>query len=137
MNMVKNGDIVSVHYHGTLDDGQIFDSSRPRGEPLTFTVGSGQVIPGFNNAVLGLEVGGIVKVRMEAADAYGEKNEQLVFEVPTEGAPEGLKEGDRVQLTNGAPAVVVSISKESITLDANHELAGKALTFEIELMSIN
>ena len=135
--MAKEGDVVSVHYHGTLDDGQVFDSSRTRGEPLTFTVGSGQVIPGFNNAVLGLDVGGIIKVRMEAADAYGEKNEQLVFDVPLEGAPEGIQEGDRVQLSNGAPAIVVSITEKTIKLDANHQLAGKALTFEIELMSIN
>ena len=135
--MATDGDIVSVHYHGTLDNGQIFDSSKNRGEPLKFTVGGGQVIPGFNDAVLGLAVGESVKVRMEPAQAYGEKNEQLIFEVPSEGAPEGLKEGDRVQLSNGAPAVVIKINDASITLDANHELAGQALTFEIELVSVN
>lgn len=135
--MAKDGDVVSVHYHGTLDNGEIFDSSKNRGDPLKFTVGGGQVIPGFNDAVLGLAVGDSIKVRMEPAQAYGEKNEQLIFEVPSDGAPEGLKEGDRVQLSNGAPAIVHKISDTSITLDANHELAGQALTFEIELVSVN
>ena len=133
--MASDGDKVSVHYHGTLDDGSVFDSSRER-EPLTFVIGSGQVIPGFDSVARGLEVGQSVTVRMEPAEAYGAANEELIFHVPADQIPEPLAVGDRVELMNGAPAVVTESTAEHVTVDANHPLAGQALTFEIELVGL-
>ena len=134
--MANEGDKVAVHYHGTLDDGTVFDSSRER-DPLEFVIGFGQVIPGFDSAARGLEVGQSVTVRMEPEEAYGGANAELIFEVPIDQIPEPLKEGDRVELMNGAPAVVTSVTDAIVTVDANHPLAGQALTFEIELVAIH
>ena len=131
----KDGDLVSVHYHGTLDDGSVFDSSRER-DPLQFTVGAGQVIDGFDNAVRGLAVGESVTVRMEPSEAYGERNADLIFDLPIENAPAGIAVGETLIASNGAQAVVVAISDATFTIDANHRLAGQALTFEIELVAI-
>ena len=135
--MATDGDRVSVHYHGTLADGSVFDSSRER-DPLPFTVGTGGVIVGFDNAVRGLAVGESVTVTIPPAEAYGERDEARVLDIPVgeEGVPEGLAVGDRVQLGNGAPAVVLEISDAFVKVDANHELAGLALTFEIELVTL-
>lgn len=133
--MASDGDTVRVHYTGTLDDGEMFDSSRDRG-PLEFTVGQGDVIAGFDNAVRGLSEGDSVTVRMQAAEAYGERSEDQVLEVPADQAPPGLSVGDQVQLPNGARAVVLAVSEEAVRIDANHPLAGQALTFEIELVTI-
>ena len=132
--MAADGDRVLVHYHGTLDDGEVFDSSRQR-DPLGFVVGSGGVIQGFDDAVRGMAVGDTVTVRIPPAEAYGEIDETRILEVPIAQAPEGLQVGDRVAV-GGAPAVVTAITEETVTVDANHELAGKALTFEIELVEI-
>lgn len=131
-----DGDVVRVHYRGTLDDGTEFDSSEGR-EPLEFTVGSGQVIAGFDEAVRGLAVGESRTVRIEPEDAYGERTDDAIIELPADSAPEGLQVGDRVQLSNGQPGTVLEISDGSVTIDANHPLAGEALTFEIELVSID
>ncbi len=134
--MPKDGDRVSVHYHGTLDTGKVFDSSRQR-EPLSFVIGGGQVIPGFDTVARGLEVGQSVTVRLEPAEAYGEKNPELIIDVPVEFSEVGdLVVGDKVELANGAPAEVVAVTEESIQVDANHPLSGQALTFEIELVSV-
>ena len=133
--MANEGDKVAVHYHGTLDDGTVFDSSRER-DPLEFMIGSGQVIPGFDAAARDLDPGQSKTVRMAPEDAYGGSNPELIFEVPIEQVPEPLKEGDRVELMNGAPALVTSVTDKIVTVDANHPLAGQALTFEIELVSI-
>ena len=133
--IAQDGDTVSVHYQGSLDSGEVFDSSRER-SPLTFIVGSGQVISGFDDAVRGLSVGQSVTVRLEPEQAYGERNEDLVLEVPAGQAPEGLSAGDRIQLSSGASAVVLEVTDEVVRLDTNHRLAGQALTFEIELVSV-
>ena len=128
-----------VHYTGTLDDGTEFDSSRD-GFPLDFVIGSGQLIPGFDNAVRGLTVGESSTVRIEPAEAYGESIPELVQDVPVDAVPEDvlsqLRIGMMVPVADGVQAMVTNITEAFITLDANHPLAGQALTFEIELVDL-
>ena len=139
--MLKDGNIVKVHYTGKLDDGTIFDTSVER-EPLEFTIGAGQMIPGFEGAVRGMQVGQVKTVTIPAEEAYGPHNEDMVLVVERDKLPENLNPvvGQRLekQQENGNTAVLVVIdfSDTTITLDANHPLAGKALTFEIELLEI-
>ncbi len=135
VRIAQDGDSVQVHYTGTLDDGEVFDTSRERDETLGFTVGSGQVISGFDEAVRGLAVGSSRKVRMEPAQAYGERDEELLVTLSADDAPDGIKVGDQVQLGE-RPAVVVGVTGGKVTVDSNHPLAGKALTFDVELVSI-
>lgn len=137
----KQGDTVSVHYTGKLDSGDVFDSSRER-DPLEFTVGEGQVIPGFDRAVEGLAVGESREVRLDVDEAYGRPREDLVVEVPrSQFPPQGDPEvGQQVQV-QVAPgqnriARITDVGDEAITLDLNHPLAGRALTFDVELVDI-
>jgi peptidylprolyl isomerase len=140
--MANNGSRVKVHYTGKLNDGSVFDSSLKR-EPLEFKLGSGQVIPGFENAVKGMEVGQTMTVTIPADQAYGQRREELILVIEKEKVPANLnpKVGDKLQMRqpNGAPVTVVitDISETSITLDANHALAGKDLTFELTLVEEN
>ncbi len=134
--MPQTGDTVHVHYTGRLDDGTEFDSSRDR-DPLSFTLGAGQVIGGFDTAVAALELGGSTTVRIEPADAYGEISDDLFVRVDRPEDMDGLAEGMRVQLANGAQATVAEIDDKTIVLDGNHQLAGKALTFDLELVSVD
>ena len=140
--MSNEGKKVKVHYVGTLDDGTKFDSSRDRNEPLAFTCMAGQMIPGFDAAVREMEVGQVIDIRLEPADAYGERDERLVQTVPVSAMPgaEELSAGDRVMLTSPmgqpVPAVVASVEDGNITFDMNHEMAGKALNFNIELLEV-
>lgn len=134
--IVQDGDLVEVHYTGTLDDGSTFDSSRERGSPLSFTAGTGEVIPGFDEAVRGLAVGESRTVRMLPADAYGDWSEDLVVEVPYGPSQGDVAVGDEVFLNTGRAAVVLEVKEGTVVLDANHELAGQALTFEIEVIAI-
>ena len=142
MAEAKKGDTVAVHYTGTLGDGTVFDSSRER-EPLEFTLGSGQVIPGFDSAVEGLSEGESVKTTIECDNAYGKRNEDLVLEAPRANIPDGveLEVGKRLQARSQegqvTRVVITKITDETVTLDANHPLAGQDLTFEIELVSIS
>ncbi len=129
------GDQVRVHYNGTLDSGEVFDSSRG-GEPLAFEVGSVQMIAGFDAAVRGLAVGESVTVRLDPEQAYGERRDDLIIEVPKSQAPSGLAVGDSVQLGTGGRGVILEITAEMVRVDANHSLAGQTLTFEIQLVSI-
>jgi peptidylprolyl isomerase len=131
-----DGDTVTLHYTGTLDNGEQFDSSVGR-DPFSFVIGSGSVIPGFDAAVRDMQVGDKKTVRIPAAEAYGERDEALVFEVPIDQAPEGLAVGDRVQSGSGGIATVIAVSETTVTVDANPALAGEALTFELELLSIS
>ncbi len=133
--MPQPGDFVTVHYTGTFDDGTQFDSSRGR-EPLGFEVGAGQLIPGFEAAVVGLKVGESTTVRIDAAEAYGEFDEERIIRLPVNTAPEGLGVAHRVSLGNGLEGVVTEISDEEVVIDANHPLAGHALTFEVELLAV-
>ena len=140
--MSNDGKQVKVHYVGTLDDGTKFDSSRDRGEPLAFTCMAGQMIKGFDAAVREMEVGQVVNVRLEPAEAYGERDERLVQSVPVTQMPgaEDLSAGDRVMLSGPGgrpfPATVAAVENGTITFDMNHEMAGKALNFEIELLEV-
>jgi len=134
--VAQDGNTVALHYRGTLDDGSEFDSSAGR-DPLSFQVGAGQVISGFDDAVRGMAVGEKKTFRLEPEDAYGQPTEDRIITVPGDNAPEGLQVGDQVSLGN-APATVTRIDEDgSVTVDANHPLAGQALTFEIEIVSIN
>ena len=141
MSQAKNGDTVKTHYTGKLDDGTEFDSSAG-GEPLEFMLGEGQVIPGFENAVEGMEVGDSKSVRIEADDAYGPRHDQLIQEVPRSALPEDLKPEAGMTLQSKTPdgnvtmMKVTEVTDESITVDANHPLAGEALNFDIELVAI-
>ena len=140
---VKKGQTVSVHYVGTLDDGTEFDNSRARGDVISFEVGAGQLIPGFDNALPGMTVGETKSVAVTALDAYGEVNPQAVETVPKTVFPPDmpLEVGGMVQgrAPTGQPVVarIEAVEDESVTLDMNHPLAGKNLNFEIELVSID
>ncbi|MGI9265535.1 MAG: FKBP-type peptidyl-prolyl cis-trans isomerase [Gammaproteobacteria bacterium] len=141
MSQAKSGDTVKIHYTGTLDDGTEFDSSAGR-DPLEFEIGGGQVIPGFDSAVEGMAVGDKKSVRIEAAEAYGERHEQLVQQVPRSALPDDLTPEEGMALQSQAPdgqvmmLIVTAVGEEEITVDANHPLSGKALSFDIELVSI-
>lgn len=130
----KKGDHVFVHYTGTLDDGTKFDSSEGRA-PLEFDVGSGQLIKGFDSAVIGMKVGEEKTVRIKAADAYGENDPKNVIVIPKQNVPSGVKEGD-VLNAGGKPVRVVGVRNDTVIIDANHPLAGKDLTFKIKLVKI-
>jgi peptidylprolyl isomerase len=137
----KSGDTVRVHYRGTLADGTEFDSSAGR-DPLEFEVGSGQVIPGFDAAVTGLEPGESVTVTIPAAEAYGESQEEGIQSFPRDAFPTDVEPevGWAVELSapdgQRVPATIVEITAENIVLDFNHPLAGQDLTFEIELVEV-
>tara|TARA_R100000234_G_scaffold19545_1_gene10985 strand:- start:1024 stop:1497 length:474 start_codon:yes stop_codon:yes gene_type:complete len=139
---VKNGQKVSVHYVGTLDDGTEFDNSRSRGDVISFEVGSGQLISGFDSALPGMVVGEVKSVSLTPEEAYGDVNPEAIETVPKNVFPPGmpLTVGGMVQGTapTGQPVIarIDAIEGESVTLDMNHPLAGKNLNFEIELVSI-
>ena len=139
MSRVTQGHKVKVHYTGTLDGGEIFDSSREQ-EPLEFEVGGGQVIPGFEQAVVGMKPGDSKQVRIPQAEAYGTYNPEMVIETDLSQFEEGLKpevgQQFQTQMENGQPVLlrVVEVEGEKIVLDANHPMAGKDLNFEIELV---
>ena len=141
MNQVKNGDTVKVHYHGKLTDGTTFDSSEGR-QPLEFEVGSGSVIPGFDNGVVGMSVGDKKTINIPSEEAYGEVEEDRFLEFPIDRFPPDLKPEVGMTLTmsdgNGQqfPVVISDVRDNVVILDANHPLAGKDLVFDIELMDI-
>ena len=142
MSKVTNGNTVSVHYKGTLNDGSLFDSSYDRGEPLQFTVGSGQMIPGFEKNVVGMTVGEAKEFTLTPADAYGDHDPEGIQEVPKQMFPNGFtfEIGEIVQgEQNGNPLIakILSEQNETVTLDFNHPMAGKDLTFNIEIVDIN
>jgi FKBP-type peptidyl-prolyl cis-trans isomerase 2 len=141
MQQAQNGDKVKVHYHGTLKSGEIFDSSNGR-DPLEFTVGSGQVIKGFDEGVKGMKVGDKKKVEIGVEDAYGEKSQDMIIEFPKEQFPSDMSPevGQQLMMSNGSgqsfPVSIIEVREESVILDANHPLAGQDLIFDIELVEI-
>lgn len=142
MAPAKNGDTVRIHYTGTLEDGHAFDSSLNRDEPFEFVLGSGNVIPGFDKAVRGMELGEKKTFTIPVAEAYGPRDTSMVFDFPKSELPGDVdpepgmvleaegEDGGQYRLT------VTKVHKDSVTLDGNHPLAGKDLTFEIELLEI-
>lgn len=138
----KKGDKVQVHYTGTLKSGEQFDSSRGR-SPLEFTVGAGQMIPGFDRGVEGMEVGETRTLTLSPQEAYGERREDLLFTVERCVLPKGYtpSEGDQLsmrQRNGGAMTVTVrKVGDKSVVLDGNHRLAGETLIFDVELVSVH
>ncbi len=141
MTQAKFGDTVKVHYTGKLDDGTVFDSSI-QGEPLEFTIGSGSIIPGFEKAVVGMVPGDQKTEVIPTEQAYGPYQEEMVVMVERNQMPAEMEPqiGQQLQLQHESgqiiPVIVTDVSDASVTLDANHPLAGEDLTFEIQLVAI-
>lgn len=137
----KQGDVVRVHYTGRLTDGTQFDSSEGR-EPLEFTVGAGQMIKGFDDGVVGMNVGDKKILNIAASEAYGERDEQAIIEFPAANIPVDMKLEPGMQLTlrnqygQPVPVIVLEVQAEVVIMDANHMLAGKELVFDVELVEI-
>jgi peptidylprolyl isomerase len=141
MSNAASGDRVKIHYTGKLQDGTEFDSSAGR-DPLEFELGSGQVIAGFDKAVEGMAVGDSKSVTIPPEDAYGPREDRMVQDVPKSALPEDLTPTEgmalqtRDQNGNAMRLTVTAVKEDSITVDANHPLAGKVLNFDIELVAI-
>ncbi|HLW19272.1 MAG TPA: peptidylprolyl isomerase [Cyclobacteriaceae bacterium] len=141
MAVATKGNKVKVHYTGKLNDGTVFDSSENR-EPLEFVVGDGNMIAGFDKAVQGMELGANVSVVIPSAEAYGEKREDMMVDIPIDQVPADIKPEVGMDLSiqnqdgQPMPVKVVNVDAEKITLDANHPLAGQDLTFDIKLVDI-
>lgn len=142
MDKVKDGDNISLHYTGTLDDGTVFDSSEGS-QPLSFTVGSGEVIEGFDAGVRGMGVGETKEISIAPDQAYGDYYDELVRVVPRESFPPHVTPAIglafEIELPSGQtmPVRIIDVEGDDITLDANHLLAGETLNFKIRLVSIN
>lgn len=136
---IKEGDTISVNYTGRLTNGEVFDSSEGK-PPLTFTVGAGQLIKGFDDAVIGMKTGEKKTVTLAPEDAYGDHSEDRIIDMPKANIPPdmNLSEGMMVQLVdqnkNPIPAVVHEICEDVVRMDVNHPLAGKTLVFDIEIV---
>jgi len=142
MKTVTNGSTVTVHYKGTLNDGSVFDDSKARGTAIEVLMGTGRVIPGFENALIGMEEGQTKSITIAAVDAYGPTNPEAVQSVPRNAFPPDFEPspGETVQGTSetGQPlmARVVAHDPATVTLDFNHPLAGEDLTFDLEVLGI-
>jgi len=142
MTKLKTGDKVKVHYVGTLKEGQVFDSSRDKNQPIEFSIDDGKLLKGFNDAVKDLDVGGKKTISITSEEAYGKYVDEAVITVPKSEFPEGMKyelngfiqgQDDKGRPVQGQ---VVKIEEESVNLDMNHPLAGEDLKFEIELVEV-
>ncbi|MFQ4143102.1 peptidylprolyl isomerase [Chlorogloeopsis sp. ULAP02] len=142
MIQAKTGDTVKVHYTGKLDDGTVFDSSSGR-DPLQFSIGEGIVIPGFEEAVVGMSPGESKTTNISAEQAYGPYRPELVMIVERQRIPTdvSLEVGQLLQISQSSgqaiPVVVTNVSEAEVTLDANHPLAGQELIFDIQLVEID
>lgn len=141
MKKIQTGNTVKVNYTGKLEDGTIFDSSLNEGrEPLEVTVGQGQLIKGFEDGLFDMSEGETKTIEIEPSEAYGEINIELINSVPRANVPEGVQEGEMLQGEGPMGAVnvkVIEVNEETVVLDANHPLAGKKLTFELEVVNIS
>ncbi|MBN2459086.1 peptidylprolyl isomerase [Candidatus Woesearchaeota archaeon] len=141
--VVKAGDNVKVEYTGSFDDGRVFDSSEKHKKPLPFQAGAKQVIPGFDNAVIGMKLGEEKTIKIQPEEAYGMPRPELVQKVPKEQLPKeqepkvgmilliGLPNGHQV------PAKITGVTDKEVTIDLNHPLAGKVLNFKLKVVGIN
>ncbi|MBW6509953.1 MAG: peptidylprolyl isomerase [Desulfuromonadales bacterium] len=142
MTAAATGSKIKVHYTGTFDDGEVFDSSRQSEQPFEFEVGAGQVIPGFDNAVVGMKAGETKQVRLTEDEAYGPYNQEMVFDADPNQFEDGLSpeagQQFQTQMQDGTPLLltVKAVSEDKITLDANHPMAGKALNFDLEVIEV-
>jgi len=142
MKTVTNGNSVTLHYKGTFPDGEVFDDSRSRGNPMSILVGQGRLIKGFENALIGMTEGEVKTVNLTADEAYGQAVPEAVVEVPRAAFPENFKFEEGISVSGTGPggqpmhATVVSFTDTQVTLDHNHPLVGKALNFEIEMLEI-
>lgn len=142
MTAVATGSKIKVHYTGTFDDGEVFDSSRQAQQPFEFEVGAGQVIPGFDNAVVGMKAGETKQVRLTEDEAYGPYNQEMVFDADPNQFEEGLSpevgQQFQTQMQDGTPLLltVKAVNEDKVTLDANHPMAGKALNFDLEVVEV-
>ena len=143
MQKVENGLFVSVHYTGTLENGKVFDSSEGR-QPLEFQMGAGQLIRGFEQAVMGMAVNEKKEFTLPPEEAYGHRDENQIHQFPVSNIPAGMdppQVGQTIGLSTpegrSIPAVITAIDKENLTFDLNHPLAGQSLTFAIEIVGIN
>jgi len=140
---VKNGDTVKVHYTGTLTNGTEFDSSHKRNEPIEFSVGAGQMIKGFDNAVVGMEEGDTKSFTISPTEAYGERNEDMVMSMAKDRFPSEFEFNEgimiQVQTEQGQTMTptITEVKDSEVILDFNHPLAGKDLTFDIEVINIS
>ena len=141
MKKIENGDTVSVNYTGRLEDGTVFDSSLNEGRtPLSAKLGQGQLIPGFENGLIGMGIGETKTIEIESSDAYGDYNPAMINEVERAKFPEGVKSGDMLQgMSDRGPVTVkvVEVKEDTVVVDANHPLAGKKLIFDLEVISVN
>lgn len=141
MSKIKIGDTVSVNYTGKFEDGTIFDTSLVEGrEPIVTKIGEKQVIPGFENGLLDMEINEKKTVEIEPEQAYGEYKPEMIFDIPKEQFPEGISVGDILNAQSQMGPVnvtVMEIGETTIKIDANHPLAGKKLIFELEVVEIN
>lgn len=141
MQQVKNGDTVAIHYHGTLTDGSIFDSSLERA-PLEFEVGSGMVIPGFDAGVMEMTVGEKKQIHIPFMEAYGPSQTEMIMDFPKDQFPADMvpEVGMQLQMSSqdgqNFPVVIIEVAEETVKLDGNHPLAGKDLIFDLELIEI-
>ena len=141
MQTAKSGDTVKVHYHGRLTDGRTFDSSEGK-EPLEFEIGSGMVIKGFDDGVTGMKVGDKITINIPVDEAYGPVDEDRIVEFPRANFPPEMvpEVGMKLNMTSGEghviPVVITGVKGDTISLDANHELAGEDLVFDLELVEI-
>ena len=136
---IQNGDRIKIHYTGTLKDGDKFDSSYDRGDPLEFTAGSGELIQGVTEAVIGMEVGEKKTIDVPPERGYGERNEGMIVRVKQEQLPEGATVGTMLQLETpegAAQVVLTALEDDQAVLDGNHPLAGQHLVFEVEIVEI-
>jgi peptidylprolyl isomerase len=141
MKQVGDGNTIRIHYTGRLDDGTIFDSSKER-EPLEFTMGSGDIIKGFEDAVRGMTVGELKTIRITSGEAYGPYRDDLVMSINKSQLPPDIEAMQGAMLSLRHPdgrmidAMIAEVTADSVTLDANHPLAGEDLTFELQLVAI-
>lgn len=137
---VEKGNTIKVEYTGSFENGEVFDASEKHGQPLEFKAGEGMVVPGFDNAVIGMELNEEKTVTLQPEDAYGMPNPQAIQKIPKEHFPSEAKEGMMigVPLPNGQqiPATITKITDKEVTIDMNPPMAGRVLVFKIKVVSI-